>query len=315
MNSTLPSYQPYPLSQLSCFSEIRGYLPDHPVWIEGSPGALETLQSLPEKGLAVVGTRYPQRRSFEHIEKVFEQIRNTDLIIVSGLARGIDAKAHELALQHGLKTIAVLGCGIDLDYPASNHHLRRSIVEAGGLVITPFAPGTPALGHHFLERNQWVAGLAKATWVVEAAAISGTLNTAQWAMKLNRSLYATSCYPGDPFLQGNEKLLSQKQPHLYPVAEALFCANSLLSTWPELKLEPHQQLALDLPDTSQPLLREITRAANQNGFCTVSSLMTWARNHSKSSQELYQELQALLNQGKIEQQEAGNLKPVLSKMV
>lgn len=192
------------------------------------------LDDLPDLGLAIVGTRHPQSRSLAILEGVLRDLQGSGLIILSGFARGIDSAAHALALKNGLRTIAILGAGIDIDYPRENRRLRREILEAGGLLISPYPAGTAPIARNFIERNALIAGFAKAVWVVEAAAVSGTLNTASWAAKFNRALYATSCFPGDPFFEGNEKLLGQKRTESYPVAEVLFGAHSLGSTWTAL---------------------------------------------------------------------------------
>ncbi len=118
--------------------------------------------------------------------------------IVSGLARGIDAGAHEGALERGGRTVAVLGCGIDRDYPSATLPLARRITNDGA-VISEYAPGTPPAPFRFPERNRIVAGLADATIVVEAAMRSGALITARLALELGRDVFAV---PGAPWLSG-----------------------------------------------------------------------------------------------------------------
>ena len=156
------------------------------------------LQNLPDYGLGIVGTRYPQKKSFDLLEKTMKDLRSSELVVVSGFARGIDSRAHELAIENGLKTIAILGCGLNIDYPRENRMLRKKILDHGGIIISPYEPDSPAIPHHFLERNQLIAYFSKAIWVVEASAISGTLNTAKHAADQGRDIYATSCYPVTP---------------------------------------------------------------------------------------------------------------------
>jgi DNA processing protein len=114
--------------------------------------------------------------------------------VISGLALGIDAAAHEGALAAGAPTIGVLGGGHERFFPPRNAELGRRIVAAGGAVISPYAPEHPALPHQFLQRNAIVAALADAVVVVEAAARSGALNTAAWAA--DRSIPVLA-FPGD----------------------------------------------------------------------------------------------------------------------
>jgi DNA processing protein len=111
------------------------------------------------------------------------------LIIDSGMAWGIDAQAHRGALAGGGKTVAVLGCGVDICYPKSNAKLMDEILQSG-LVISELAPGTPPRAFHFPLRNRIISGLALATVVVEAGFKSGSLITAERAAEQGRSVYA-----------------------------------------------------------------------------------------------------------------------------
>ncbi|MEX2421971.1 MAG: DNA-processing protein DprA, partial [Actinomycetota bacterium] len=109
--------------------------------------------------------------------------------VVSGAARGIDAAAHEGALSEAGATLAVLGCGIDVSYPASTRRLVERIRTAG-TIVSEFAPGMPPLQRNFPARNRIVAGLCRATVVVEGADGSGSMITAEHAMEFGRDVYA-----------------------------------------------------------------------------------------------------------------------------
>jgi DNA protecting protein DprA len=243
--------------------------------IECAQGNLDLLNDLPALGFAVIGTRTPQRRSFELLEQVIADLKGTRLIVISGLARGIDSRAHELAIEHGLKTIAVLGNGLSVDYPPENRPLRNKIIASGGLVISQFEREMQPIRRNFVNRNQLIAGFSKAVWVVEAAAISGTLNTATHAAKFNRDLYATPCFPGDPFFQGNEKLLSEKDTDRYPVAKPLFSVESLSPTWADLARARDPQTEFGFVPKSE-IQKWVAEIKAQHGECLVQVLMNHA---------------------------------------
>ena len=266
------------------------------------------LDDLPDLGLAVVGTRHPQKRSLELLERVMRQLRGSKLIIISGFARGIDTAAHTLALENGLRTIAILGCGIDIDYPRENQGLRQKILAKGGLILSPFESGFTPIPRNFIERNGLIAGFSKATWVVEAAAVSGTLNTAAWATKFNRTLYATSCFPDDPFFEGNEKLLSQKSTDRYPIAESFFGAHSLGSTWADLdrSAAPQNQLPLKSRTLGQ-LERWVLELKSTHGECHSQALLTLAHQNGLSPGQFYLSLEEEIESGRLSRDEEGRI--------
>jgi DNA protecting protein DprA len=168
--------------------------------------AIELLSHLPEKGIAVVGTRMPQQRSVREVKRVISALKGSDLIIVSGFAVGIDTAAHQAALDVKLKTIAFLGGGFDQLYP-HNVALRDRILDQRGIFISEYAPDVHPEPKYFLLRNRMIGGWTKTTWVVEAGYRSGALSTARHARDNHRTVYATPGYPGDPSLAGNQKLL------------------------------------------------------------------------------------------------------------
>ena len=255
------------------------------------------LDTLPDRGLAIVGTRYPQRKSFDLLEKTMESLRGSGLVIVSGFARGIDSRAHELALEYGLKTIAILGCGLNNDYPRENRDLRKRILEDGGMMISPFERNFEPLPRNFLSRNQLIAFFSQAVWVVEAAAISGTLNTARHASELNRDLYATPSFPGDPFFEGNQKLLSQQFCEKYPVADLFFGVHSLAKTWGQFLEVKTSGKKIDRKNITR-IQKWILTLEYEHGECKIQSLMNHAISQGLSPGQFCLEYENELTLGK-----------------
>lgn len=130
--------------------------------------------------LGVVGSRECTDYGRAVTRSLVSVVAGAGAVIVSGLARGIDAIAHEVALDHGSTTIAVLGCGIDVVYPRSNWRLYERIAEQG-LLISEYEPGTPAFPYNFPHRNRIIAMLSRALLVIEATEKSGTRHTADVA--------------------------------------------------------------------------------------------------------------------------------------
>lgn len=151
--------------------------------------------------LAVVGSRKFTSYGREACERIIEGLRGYPIVIVSGLALGIDSIAHKKALDVGLTTIAFPGSGLDPSvlYPATNARLAEKIIEAGGAVISEFEPTFRATPWSFPQRNRLMAGISKAVLVIEAQQKSGTLITARMATDYNRDVYAV---PG-PIFGGN----------------------------------------------------------------------------------------------------------------
>lgn len=155
------------------------------LYLEGDSGRLGAAS------VAVVGSRRPTPQGRENARRFAEALARQGWTVVSGLAAGIDAAAHEGALQAGAAgagTVAVVGTGIDKVYPAHHATLHRQIVAQGGLVVSELPLGAPPLARHFPQRNRIIAGLARGTLVVEAALRSGSLITARLAVEAGREV-------------------------------------------------------------------------------------------------------------------------------
>ncbi len=144
-------------------------------------------------GIAVVGTRDATQYGLKVTEQLSYDLAQNGVTVIAGMARGIDTAAHTETIAAGGKTIAVLGCGIDVIYPAENRKLYAQIIKHGA-VITEFAPGTPALASNFPRRNRIIAALGAGTLVTEAPVKSGALITASKALNMGKDVFAV---PGD----------------------------------------------------------------------------------------------------------------------
>jgi DNA processing protein len=167
-------------------------IPDPParLWVRGE-AALETLERC---AVAIVGARACSGYGRSVARMLAAELASTGAVVVSGMARGIDAEAHRGALAASAPTVAVLGCGVDRDYPAAHAALAREIVVHGGLIVSEYEPGVEPAPWRFPARNRIIAGLARATVVVEARQRSGALITADFALEDGREVLAV---PGE----------------------------------------------------------------------------------------------------------------------
>lgn len=147
------------------------------------------LEALEAPCLAVVGTRRPTIYGLQMAQGLACDLGGRGISVVSGLARGIDSAAHRGCLEGDGRTIAVLGCGIDIVYPRENKQLTQKILEKG-LLLSEFPPGTSPSPQNFPIRNRIISGLAYGTLIVEASEYSGSLITARLALEQNREVFA-----------------------------------------------------------------------------------------------------------------------------
>ena len=174
-------------------------------------GNIELLSK--NKMISIVGTRRLTKYGELCCERVVKDLVDGDVVIVSGLALGIDSVVHREVLKYKGNTIAVLGCGIDIYYPKTNIKLRDEI-EKKGLLISEFPLGTIPAPNNFPIRNRIIAGLARGTVVVESSLKGGSLITASISLEEGRDVYA---FPGDityPLSQGCNKLIKLSQAKL-----------------------------------------------------------------------------------------------------
>ena len=174
------------------YPRLLAQIPDPParLWVRGEA----PLDVLDRAAVAIVGARACSGYGRTVARLLATECARAGAVVVSGMARGIDGEAHRGALAAAGTTVAVLGCGVDRDYPAVHAELARAIVAAGGLVVSEYEPGVEPAPWRFPARNRVIAGLARATVVVEARERSGALITADFALEDGREVLAV---PGE----------------------------------------------------------------------------------------------------------------------
>jgi DNA processing protein len=193
---------------------IPYYSEEYPSWLKNTdhfpPVIFLRGNILPEDetAIAVIGTRGATVYGKAIARRFAGDFVTAGVTVVSGLARGIDTEAHLGALQNKGRTIAVLGCGVDIPYPPENRKLMDEIIEHGA-VISEFDMGTPPFAQNFPKRNRIISGLAKAIVAIEAKEKSGVLNTVKWALDQNKDVFAI---PGNIYAKtsfGTNRLIKE----------------------------------------------------------------------------------------------------------
>jgi len=221
------------------FPAALAEIPDAPFGIYVRGGAMPT----DRPSVAVVGTRMPTGLGLAEAQRFSRDLAIEGLPVISGLALGIDAAAHRGALDgarrrvasgnrsvdaassdRGVPTCAVLACGVEAVYPASNRSLAAAILESGGLLISEYPPGTEIARFRFPERNRIIAGLSRAVVIVEAPENSGALITAEFALEQGRDVCVCAARLGGPRSAGIERLAQEG-------ARELGSARELLVEW------------------------------------------------------------------------------------
>lgn len=176
--------------------------------IDDAPPVLSCLGNrdiLNKNCFGIVGARNASINGRQFTQKIARELGEADVIIASGLARGIDTAAHQGSLKSG--TIAVVAGGVDIVYPRENNSLYREIIEQGGLIVAENSLGTNPTARHFPRRNRIISGLSSGVLVVEASIRSGSLITARMAAEQGRDVFAVPGFPSDPRSGGPNKLL------------------------------------------------------------------------------------------------------------
>lgn len=255
-----------------------------------APYGIYVKGSLPDekkKTVAIVGARMCSEYGRAIARELARQLALHGACVVSGMARGIDAAGHRGALLGGGETAAVLGCGVDICYPASNRGLYSDIIE-NGCVISEYPPGAEPLAGHFPARNRMIAGLCDVLAVVEAKEKSGSLITADCALDQGKDVYAVPGRIGDALSMGTNALIHQGAGIISNIGEFLKdlqfggTDESGQQNFKKLLLEKEERLVyscvdlrpknieelLRMTELSVPVLTEILAKLTQKGFVT-----------------------------------------------
>ncbi|MDZ7330930.1 MAG: DNA-processing protein DprA [candidate division KSB1 bacterium] len=229
----------------------RIYDPPAFIFMKGS------LQKTDRYAIAMVGTRLPSSYGKLVAEKIAVELAQKGLVIVSGLARGIDTISHEAALRVGGRTLAVMGCGLDYIYPPENKKLADKIIEQGALV-SEFPLGTKPDAVNFPRRNRIVSGLSLGTVVVEAGTKSGALLTANYALEQSREVFAVPGNINSPKSAGTNQLIKDGAKLITDSKDILIELEPQLKKFLKEEEMRAKELPADLSDLEKLLLSRLS---------------------------------------------------------
>lgn len=273
----------------SRYPSLLEHIPDAPKRLFVS-GALPPMDAM---AIAIVGTRKATTQGKIIAKRIAHELALRHIIVVSGLAIGIDTAAHEGAVEANGKTIAVLANGIDTIYPSQNKHLADKIIANGGAIISEYPLETPPYPNQFLERNRIVSGLCVATIVIEAPDRSGTLATARFALEQGREVFVVPGSPDHPNYKGSHRL----------IREGARLITSTDDIYEDLAIDvrPGKQGALYLPQDpqAQRIMTALAEAGSPLSVDKLSELTTM------EAHEINTALASLVMEGIVKEVERG----------
>lgn len=211
--------------------------------------------------LSIIGTRRPSAQGRTVIREFLEALSQYGILVVSGLADGIDGLAHQYSLENGLPTIGVLAHGLQTIYPIDHRLLAKQMLKNGGL-LTEYPPGTPAKKEYFPIRNRIIAGMADAVLVIESNLTGGSLITAKLASSYNRELFAVPGRTSDVHSQGCHELIRTNLAQLVTSAKEM----AMDMNWSPLSASPFPKIRLTAQET------RLLHCLSKNGSTTIDVL-------------------------------------------
>jgi len=228
--------------------------------------------------LSMVGTRLPTSYGKVVAEKIAKELAQRGMVIVSGLARGIDTICHWATIQSGGRTLAIMGSGLDYIYPGENRRLAEKIVSQGAL-ISEFPLGTKPEAVNFPRRNRIIAGLSLGTIVVEAGLKSGALLTANYALEQNREVFAVPGNINSPKSIGTNQIIKDGARLIFGASDVLLELEPQLKKFLKEEQESRSRLPADLSEFESQLLKKLSnepihidKLAQQLGKSTAETL-------------------------------------------
>lgn len=232
------------ISGLAIPEKLRN-IPDAPkkLWYRG------TLPDPTVPTVAIVGTRKPTTYGRGTTTAIAEGLARRGVVIVSGMAHGVDGIAHQACLRVQGTTVAVLPSGVDTPYPSAHRGLADSILEQGGALISEFEPGTPAYQVNFLQRNRLVIGLADILVVTEATVRSGTMNTTSHALAQGKEVYVVPGNITSPLSAGCNALIATGATPITDIEAFIDSIAPKTASAMKKAYSPQEQVVLELLET------------------------------------------------------------------
>lgn len=231
-------------------------LSDAPIclYVKGNLDNFDFRENTDDFFFAIVGTRKPTEYGKQITTKFSRELAKAGAVIVSGMAMGIDGLAHRAALDSGCRTIAFLGCGVNVIYPWANRDIYYQMIESGGLIISEFPPDKTTIKGHFVARNRLISGLSQGVLVAEGLKDSGSLITARYALTQGKDVFAPPAPITSDQSQAPNLLLKDG-------AKLVTCVEDILDEYGLKEQKSIKDTMKDLPEEQKRLFQLLSQEA------------------------------------------------------